>query len=255
MSRSQPHKQSVQPSLSAPRAAELLSQQLSRIEEIEQLGYDDPEVKKWEITTENILHGAFGKPDGEMHSNTYEFVHCFGGQQRFGMTPGELQRHHQTKTRNRRAVLESMIEQLTILAPPAAHADASQYRLHPEIERVSGPLYRDGHYKQAALEGYIRVIEEVRARSGLALDGDPLMNRAFGCENQTPVIQFNSLQTEAERDEQRGLMFLYKGIVGLRNSKAHSNRLFGDPPRGHEYLALASLLMRLLEIGTVRRTA
>jgi len=69
------------------------------------------------------------------------------------------------------------------------------------------------------------------------------------------VIQFNSLQTDAERDEQKGLMFLYKGIVGLRNSKAHSNRLFNDPSRAHEYLALASLLMRLLEIATVNRSA
>ena len=46
-------------------------------------------------------------------------------------------------------------------------------------------------------------------------------------------------------------MFLFKGIVGLRNSKAHSNALFNDPSRVHEYLALASLLMRLLEIATV----
>ena len=49
------------------------------------------------------------------------------------------------------------------------------------------------------------------------------MNRAFGCDKQTPVIQFNSLQSDAERDEQRGIIFLFKGIVGLRNSKAHSN--------------------------------
>ena len=80
------------------------------------------------------------------------------------------------------------------------------------------------------------------------------MNRALGCENQAPVVMFNDLHTEAERDEQRGIMFLFKGIVGLRNSKAHSNRLFDDPRRAYEYLALASLLMRLLEIATVNRT-
>jgi len=56
---------------------------------------------------------------------------------------------------------------------------------------------------------------------------------------------------DAERDEQRGLMFLCKGIVGLRNSKAHSNTLFDDPYRAHEYLALASPLLRLLEIAKV----
>jgi uncharacterized protein (TIGR02391 family) len=76
---------------------------------------------------------------------------------------------------------------------------------------------------------------------------NPLMNRAFGCDKQTPVIQFNGLQSDAERDEQKGIMFLFKGIVGLRNSKAHSNTLFNDPSRAHEYLALASLLLRLFE--------
>jgi uncharacterized protein (TIGR02391 family) len=125
---------------------------------------------------------------------------------------------------------------------------------HSAIAQVSGQLFRDGHYKQAALEAYIRVIDEVKRKSGLVLDGDSLVNRAFGCENQTPVIQFNTLQTDAERDEQKGIMFLFKGIVGLRNSKAHSNRLFNDPRRAHEYLALASLLMRLLEIAAVNRT-
>ncbi|MBI1941551.1 MAG: TIGR02391 family protein [Acidobacteria bacterium] len=81
------------------------------------------------------------------------------------------------------------------------------------------------------------------------------MNRAFGFQAQTPIIQFNSLQSDAEQDEQRGLMFLYKGLVGLRNSKAHSNRLFDDAHRAHEYLALASLLMRLLEIAQYNPTA
>ena len=96
-------------------------------------------------------------------------------------------------------------------------------------------------------EAYIRVIDEVKAKSGLGLNGDPLMNQAFGCDKQAPVIQLNTLQSDAERDEQKGIMFLFKGTVGLRNSKAHSNTLFNDPSRAHEYLALASLLMRLFE--------
>jgi uncharacterized protein (TIGR02391 family) len=126
-----------------------------------------------------------------------------------------------------------------------------RYCFHTEIEKVGRKLYRDGHYNSAAFKAYIRVIEEVQARSGLQEDGDPLMNRAFGFDKQTPVIRFNRLQTEAEKDEQRGLMFLFKGMVGLRNAEAHSNRPFDDPYRAYEYLALASLLMRLLEIGLV----
>jgi uncharacterized protein (TIGR02391 family) len=74
------------------------------------------------------------------------------------------------------------------------------------------------------------------------------MNQAFGSAGgRVPVIAFNSLSTEAEKDEQTGLMFLFKGMIGLRNSKAHSNRLFDDPLRAHDYLSLASLLIRLLD--------
>jgi uncharacterized protein (TIGR02391 family) len=75
------------------------------------------------------------------------------------------------------------------------------------------------------------------------------MNHAFGCDGRLPIVAFNSSTTDSERDEQKGIMYLFKGIVGLRNAKAHSNVLFEDPSRAHEYLALASLLMRLLEIA------
>ena len=56
------------------------------------------------------------------------------------------------------------------------------YGFHPEITNVSFNLLNGGHFKQAALEAYIRVIEEVKVRSGLNLDGDNLMNQAFGCD-------------------------------------------------------------------------
>ena len=116
---------------------------------------------------------------------------------------------------------------------------------------MSGHLFRDGHYKQAVLEAYIRVIEEVKSRSGLNLDGDNLMNQAFSFDNnRTAVLKFNALSSDAERDEQRGFMFLFKGVAGHRNFKAHSNQLLNDPLRAHEYLAMASLLMRTLELAT-----
>ncbi len=133
---------------------------------------------------------------------------------------------------------------------PAQTADAT-HQFHREIERVSGKLFRDGHYRNAALDAYIRVIDEVKRRSGrVDLDGDVLMNHAFGCDSRTPGLRFNGLATESDKNEQKGMMFLFKGIVGLRNSKAHSNDIFDDRMRAYEYLALASLLMRLLELAS-----
>lgn len=249
MSAKTARKESVAPTMQPHQAIPLIRRQLERLEELAKLHRNDAAVDAWESTTENILNGVYGMPNGELHPNTYEWKYVRSGMGlHVGMSDYECQRDFVIRMEKRKALLKAYIEQLEDLAPPAAATAPNQYRFHSEIERVSGQLFRDGHYKQAALEAYIRVIEEVKKKSGLPLDGDALMSRAFGCENQIPAIRFNSLQTEDEKDEQKGIMFLFKGIVGLRNSKAHSNRLFDDPRRGHDYLSLASLLMRLLDI-------
>ena len=252
--------ETIPPTLSPYQAIPLLQRQIDRLEnQIIPLQDNHPDVEAWESTTRDILNQAFGQPNGEMHSKTQDFVYArsglpsrivpYGGRP----DPRGIRQRYVTKQEKRKALLKAFIEQLQDLAPPTAATAPDQYVFHSEIELVSGQLYRDGHYKHAALEAYVRVINEVKTVSGIEDDGDSLMNKAFGCDKQTPVIQFNSLVTDAERDEQRGLLYLFKGIVGLRNSKAHSNRLFNDPLRAHEYLALASLLMRLLEIAQVNR--
>lgn len=236
----------VAPTLTSQRGIELIQRQLQQFEAVIRLRRDDPEVEKWTSTTEQILKATFGEP--------HEMLNRFRSAGAMHLFPIDTPDSYFEKTyregmATRKAILESCIDQLQILAPPMAHVAPDQYQFHPEIERVSGALFRDGHYKQAALEAYIRVIDEVKQRSGLALDGDSLMNHAFGCTNRAPVLRFNSLANSPEQDEQNGFMLIFKGIVGLRNSKAHSNRLFNDPMRAHEYLAMASLLMRLLEIA------
>lgn len=242
--------QSIPPTMPPQQAIPLLQRQVERLEEVIALRYDDPRVDAWESTTTNILNAAYGQPNGDMHNNTRDFAYARGNVSlHVNMSEGEVQAEHIGKQQKRRQLLLAYLEQLQDLAPPVAGMALAGYRLHPQIESVAGQLLQDGHFKQAALEAYICVIESVKQASGLADDGDRLMNRAFGCENQVPIIKFNSLQTAAEVDEQRGIMYLFKGIVGLRNSKAHSNTLFNDPFRANEYLALSSLLLRLLQIG------
>ena len=239
----------VPPSLTAHHSIELLRQRLTEFDRINALPRGDPELKKWMNTAEGILDAAFGKPSGASHKLTRNFK-FISGPIYSGRSDTFYEQEHHKDMLQRKAVLESCIEQLEMLAPPAAQVAVGRYQFHVEIERVSGDLFRGGHYSSAALQAYIQVINEVKRRSGLNLDGDDLMNQAFGCDKRTPVLKFNSLSTDAEKDEQKGFFYLFKGIVSLRNSKAHSNRLFNDPSRGHEYLALASLLMRVLELAT-----
>lgn len=98
--------------------------------------------------------------------------------------------------------------------------DSFEYDLHPHVKEVSRKLCDDGHYAQAVEEAFKKVIKVVKkfyeALSEEDRDGDTLMNHAFGCVNRDPVIKFNKLGGEEERDEQTGIMYLFKGIVAIR---------------------------------------
>ncbi len=140
----------------------------------------------------------------------------------------------------------------------------SDYSLHPIINRVAYGQFIDGYYKEAILNSFIEVIDQVKKKSGnpkkqrgsrseVELDGEELMQKVFGCENQEPIIKFNDLMSSLDKSEQRGIMNLFKGIVGIRNKKAHLNFIQPDPTKTMEYLAFASLLIRLLN-GYSERT-
>jgi hypothetical protein len=201
-----PQQETIPPMLSPHQATALLQRQVERLEQqIRSLPHNHPDVDGWVSTTKDILNQTFGQPNGEMHYKTKEFVNADSGlpirRVAFGHRPDPYAIHqrHLLRQETRKALLRAYIEQLQDLAPPNATTASDRYVFHSEIERLSGQLYRDGHYKQAALEAYIKVIDEVRRVSQISDDGDSLMNKAFGCDKQVPAIQFNSLTTDAER--------------------------------------------------------
>lgn len=127
----------------------------------------------------------------------------------------------------------------------------SDYALHAGILTVSQKLFIDGHYPQAvemALKKVIATVKEcLTDEERRGADGDAMMNLAFGSEGRVPHIRFNPCSNQAEKDEQKGIMFLFKGIVAIRNRKAHDFVKLDNPTRAFEYLCLSSMLIRLLE--------
>jgi len=130
----------------------------------------------------------------------------------------------------------------------------ARYDFHYRIKEVAFKQFKDGYFKEAIQNALVEVIDQVKIKAnhpkntnGRELDGDDLMNRVFGCDIQIPKIKFNELQTSLDKTEQRGLMNLFKGIVGIRDKKAHLNFIHKNPLTTIEYLSLASLLMRLLD--------
>jgi uncharacterized protein (TIGR02391 family) len=117
--------------------------------------------------------------------------------------------------------------------------------LHPEIARAASQLYRDGHYANA-VESAVKALNGlVRLRSGLDIDGRPLMQKAFS--SNSPILKFNDLSDQSKRDEQLGFMDMFCGAVsGLRNPRAHGF-INDDPERALEFIAFVSLLAKLLD--------
>jgi len=130
----------------------------------------------------------------------------------------------------------------------------ARYDFHPRVKGVAFQQFESNDFKGAIQNALVEVIDQVKIKTGHPkksngrdLDGDDLMNHVFGCDNQRPKIKFNALKTNLDKAEQRGLMNLFKGIVGVRDRKAHLNFIQHDPLKTIEYLSLASLLMRLLD--------
>ena len=118
---------------------------------------------------------------------------------------------------------------------------------HPAIVEASRSLYKGGHYYNAIQNAFIRVEMEVRTVSNLHDQiGQGLMGNAFTGED--PRIQLNPMVSKSDRDEQKGLKFIFMGsMTGIRNPKAHYLISQNDPYKTLEYIALASLLLKRID--------
>lgn len=118
--------------------------------------------------------------------------------------------------------------------------------LHKSIERAAGKLYRDGHYANAVEDAVKALNALVRLNSGVEdRDGVSLMEFVFSVKN--PVLKFNPLSTDSDREEQKGFMMMFCGAVsGLRNPRAHTI-ITDDAERALEFIGFISLLAKLCD--------
>ena len=114
-------------------------------------------------------------------------------------------------------------------------------KLHPKVAKAATDLFEHGHPWDAVFAASKVLVNLVKDKSGKwDLDGAPLMRTVFSMKN--PVLAFNKLSNQTEKDEQEGMMHLFEGVVlGIRNPGGHS---FPEGPeqRALEYLILISLL-------------
>jgi uncharacterized protein (TIGR02391 family) len=83
--------------------------------------------------------------------------------------------------------------------------------------------YEAGNYTGAILDSVHFLSDLIRNKSGLDSDGQSLVGTAFG--GQDPIVKVNSLQTESDRDGQKGVEFLLRGLyTAIRNPRSHEKR-------------------------------
>lgn len=115
--------------------------------------------------------------------------------------------------------------------------------LHPAIARSSLDQYRNGHLRDAVLNGVIAIFDMIRERTGLKLDGKDLVGQAFGTEKGKLI--FSELDSETGKNDQKGFLQIYEGIyMGVRNVKAHSLNHDLNEQKAAQYMVMLSLLAR-----------
>jgi len=107
--------------------------------------------------------------------------------------------------------------------------------VHADVLRFCRAELLQDNYFHAVLEATKSLSDKLRARTGLSGDGAPLADQALSPgQSAIPFLAFNSLRTESEQMEQKGLLNLMKGLFGtFRNPTAHApNQALGGS-QGH----------------------
>ena len=119
--------------------------------------------------------------------------------------------------------------------------------LHPEVLKYCRTELMQDNYFHAVFEATKGLAQRIRDISGYQADGAFLVDRVFSVDR--PLLKVNSLSTETEKSQHKGLAALLKGCFGaIRNPLAHEPKiLWSGEDDAADYLSLISLLHRKLD--------
>jgi uncharacterized protein (TIGR02391 family) len=95
-----------------------------------------------------------------------------------------------------------------------------QSEIRPELWNTISKHYESSVYSSAILEAIHYLSSALRERANIDGDGVSLVGQALGGDN--PPLRINKFQTESEKNEQRGIEQLLRGLFqGIRNPRSH----------------------------------
>ena len=117
---------------------------------------------------------------------------------------------------------------------------------HGKLRKATRKLFKDGHFTESVRQGFICLDNAVQSRTSSDRTGNRLMRWAFSADN--PRLKLNCLKSGSDRNEQRGYMEIFAGVMtGIRNPRAHDADMADDAKTAVELLSLANHLMRRLD--------
>ena len=123
--------------------------------------------------------------------------------------------------------------------------------VHPDVLKFCRAELVQDNYFHAVLEASKSVAQKIRDKTDLTSDGSKLVDEALGIGgNQLPFLAFNTLQTNSEISEHRGLANMLRGLFGaFRNPTAHEPKITWRVTEQDalDILTFASLLHRRLD--------
>jgi uncharacterized protein (TIGR02391 family) len=235
-------------------AIQKLKRRVVEVQGLKGLRYDDQRNKNATQGIRTTILEIFGPNSPEYGAHKYHEIYYRGVVESLGLRgPQGLQAGFEAGIPQTLAMLEGLVGRLDenladLQIDPGARARSAfeSMDLHPRIANACSDLYRDGHCKQAVLEASIALVNYVKERSRQhSLDGSKLMTTVFSANN--PLLAFNELKDNTDKDEQEGFMHLFMGaVLALRNPRAHA--LFDDSPEmALDYIAFLSMLARRLD--------
>jgi uncharacterized protein (TIGR02391 family) len=256
MAKKQEPSASEPPSVTPERGIELLRGQQERARQLLANRPLDPnDYEAWQLTTRAYLVASFGSgsPNVARVMNAGKLSFAFPG-----ATEDWYEERHAGSLITQLKLLGSCIQQLEAeiesanAKPPSSGPLLAFESLHPVIVRRCKLALEAGLYDDAVRNAFIAVEEDIRNRVWASpkhrkLTPLSLVSEAMG--SRPPCLVFS--EVEAEQD---GAHALFRGAFAwIRNPSSHRFIGMTDPARTLEVLALASLLLHMLDEAVLER--
>ena len=119
-----------------------------------------------------------------------------------------------------------------------------------ELWEVIKKNYESENYTGAILDAIFKLTDTIRNKTGLEGDGANLIGQAFGGDD--PRIKLNKLQTDSEKDMQKGIQEILRGIyAGIRNPRSH-DAMTDDKLSADAIIVFINFLLKLIDQSKLR---